>query len=80
MPSVRVLNFFKTVFSALSEIFGFFKQNQLIQAGEDKVVAKQATKEIEIVIKANEAREDARADAGTILDSDVLPDDGFRRD
>lgn len=75
-----MLNFFKTIFSALSEIFGYFKQNQLIQAGEDKVVAKQATKEIETVIKANDAREDARATAGIISPLDSLPDDGFRRD
>lgn len=75
-----MLNFLKLLFSAVGEIFGFFKQNQLIEAGESKVIAKQATKETEIVIEATTARETARADAAITPVGDSLPNDGFRRD
>jgi hypothetical protein len=73
-------SFIKSLFSALSELFGFLKQNQLIQAGVDKVVAVQATKETEVVIQANKAREEVRVASASVPITDSLPDDGFRRD
>jgi len=75
-----LFSFIKSLFSAVSELFGFLKQNQLIQAGEDKVVAAQATKETEIVIQASKAREEVRAASAAVPIADSLPDDGFRRD
>jgi hypothetical protein len=73
-------SFIKSLFSALTELFSFLKQEQLIKAGEDKVIAKEATKEVAIVIKANEVREEARIAASAVPITDSLPDDGFRRD
>lgn len=75
-----MLELIKSLFSAIAGLFSFLQQNQLVKAGEDKVVAKQATKETEIVIKADEVRAQAKAIAATVPVSDSLPDDGFRRD
>lgn len=75
-----MLAFIKSIFSAIGELFSFLSQNQLVQAGIDKVTATQATKDKEIVIQAEEARDAARAAASAIPDDVSLPDDGFRRD
>lgn len=74
-----LFNFLKGIFSALSEIFSFFKQRDLIQAGADKVTAKQMKEERDVVIKAEEARMAAKSAAAS-TPSGSLPDDGFRRD
>lgn len=75
-----MLNFIKALFSAISELFSFLKQDELIRAGEDKVIAAQAPKETELVIKADEVRQEARTAAAAVPVTDSLPDDGFRRD
>lgn len=75
-----MLNFLKLLFSAVGEFFGFLKQNQLIEAGETKVVAAQQKEEIKIVKQATEARTEAATAAASIPITDSLPDDGFRRD
>lgn len=75
-----MLNFFKLLFSAVGEFFGFLKQNQLIEAGEIKAVAAQQKGEIRVVKEATEARAEAAVAASAVPLDVGLPDDGFRRD
>jgi hypothetical protein len=64
----------------LGEIFGFFKQNQLIEAGVDKAAVAQQKEDVIVLHKAEEARAEAAVAAAAVPIADSLPDDGFRRD
>ena len=69
-----------SLFKALSSIFGWLQQNQLIKAGQDGATVsalEKKTHEIEIAVAAREA---ARLQSDAVPVSDSLPDDGFRRD
>lgn len=71
---------FASLFKALSSIFGWLQQNQLIKAGQDGAAVsalEKKTHEIEIAVAAREA---ARNQSAAVPVSDSLPDDGFRRD
>lgn len=72
--------FLTTLLKAISSLFGFLQQNQLVEAGENKVKVEQAKKETESVINADEARAEAATASATVPVTDSLPDDGFRRD
>ena len=73
-------SFLSALFKALSGIFGWLQQNQLIKAGEAGAVAKQLEKNNHDVEVAIQAREETRARSAAVPVSDSLPDDGFRRD
>ena len=72
--------FFSALFKAISGIFGWLQQNQLLKAGEAVAVAKQLEKNNHDIEVALHAREDARARNSSVPVSDSLPDDGFLRD
>ena len=75
-----MLTFLKGLLTALGEIFGFFKQNQLIEAGVDKVEAEQGKASVDVLIRAEKARDEARDMAAATPVTDSLPNDGHRRD
>lgn len=71
---------FAGLFKALSSIFGWLQQNQLIKAGQDGAVVTALEKKTHEIETAVAAREEARAESAAVPVTDSLPDDGFRRD
>lgn len=71
---------FAGLFKALSSIFGWLQQNQLIKAGQDGAVVTALEKKTHEIETAVAAREEARAESADVPVTVSLPDDGFRRD
>jgi len=73
-----------SIFAALIRLFSsfvdLFRQNQLIKAGADGVIATTTTAEIKEIQDAVEVREKVRVSNSSVPVTDSLPDDGFRRD
>lgn len=75
-----MLSLLSNLLKVILKFASIFQQTRQAQAGKAEVIAQQAKETADAIQKAEQARADVRASTDSIVSTDGLPDDGFRRD
>ena len=75
-----VVSLLSYIAKGFSSLFSWLRERSLLKQGMKEQQHEDLKATVEVLTKVNEARKEASDSAGTIPESDSLPDDGFRRD
>ena len=75
-----MIKLFSSLLALFNKVAELFQQQRLIEAGKAEAVAEQTKETVDVIRKAELARDDVRRDVDAVASTDGLPDDGFRRD